>query len=162
MDSKKKRISLLRELLEKGTQLTGLPHKNQQYPQWISQVKTTLKEFYGDKSSEFSKFDTPVRTYSYQREITEQEEQQFYDQELASNLQYIQNLISGLEQEIKIHRIFRLEIACQNISQYLRKFWQWIKSHKIQSGIYAIIMLLLALLGTNWDIVEENFNKLLP
>jgi len=42
-----------------------------------------------------------------------------------------------------------------------QKTWQWIKSHKIQRVLYPIILVVIALLGTNWDTVSDNFVKIL-
>ncbi len=120
----KKKIKILNQLLDDGKQLIGLSRNNQRYPQWLAQVRKTLEMLFNNNSREAINFNEHVRSWNAFTPPTEQEKQERYDKELAINLDYAQELISGLESEIEIRKKFRLELACQKASQCLRKFWQ--------------------------------------
>ena len=134
MNNNKKRIILLKQLLDNGQQLISLPYNNQRYSLWIAQVETTLREFFGNDSMEAINFDKHVRSYGKQGP-TEKEYQQFYDRELTGNIAYIEKIISGLEQAIKIQQTSRLEIIYQNIFHGLRSLWQ----ETIRAGVEGIV-----------------------
>ena len=41
----------------------------------------------------------------------------------------------------------------------LRRVWAWIKSHRKGVSWTAIVVIVITLLGTNWDLVKENIDR---
>ena len=131
----KKKIKILNQLLDDGKQLIGLPRNNQRYPQWLAQTRKTLEMLFNNNSREAINFNKHVRSWNAFTPPTEQEKQERYDEELAINLDYVQELISGLDQEIKIQRTFRLEPIYKNSRQGLHRFWQ----DTVKAGVEGLV-----------------------
>jgi hypothetical protein len=41
----------------------------------------------------------------------------------------------------------------------VQKTWRWLKSHKVLSTVGTVLIILITLLGTNWDTVVSNWSK---
>lgn len=151
-----KAIKLLTKLINKISDLKQRNYSdNKEYWLWHDEVLDTLDTLFGRNSVEYLRFATVIR--SYNPSDSETEKQQKYIRELETDETNLKSIIR--RQEIK--DTLKYQKVLQWFTSYIiLKPWQWIKSHARLTTFLASLTLIIALLGTNWDIVEDNFNKI--
>ena len=156
---KSKEVRLLTKLLDEMPHLKQLNHDNSEYELWRDKVLVTLVTLYGRNSREYNRFAMRIR--SYNPYDSEDEEQQKYLRYVSTDENSLKSVIAIVERRHEINSILRVQRAIKWMKSRIIEFWQSIKSHRIRSIIFTVLIIGITLLGTNWTTVQENIIKFL-
>ena len=157
----RKNVESLTELLNKVPHLKQLNHDNQEYQNWRDEIFITLEALFTKKSMEYNRFFVGIRSYGPSE--SEDEKQKKYLFRLNLDESNLKSIIKMQEKKEEINKALRFHRLSRLIKElFILKPWQWIKTHLSLAIIIGILALIIALLGTNWEIVEDNLFKIIP
>jgi len=138
-------LKRLNELLEELEDLRNPPYDNNKLERCTNKADVIVKDTFGKDSDEY-KYLHPVRFTNIPMHPTEEEKQKW---EQDYHLREINTYKLGIQKILDKHKILTPS----------KRLFRWIRVTKIGKAVIIAISTASALLGTNWDVVKENFNR---
>jgi len=138
-------LERLNRLLEELEDLRNPPYNNNELERCANKVDVIVKDTFGKDSDEY-KYSHPPRFTSIPMYPTEEEKQKW---EQDYHLREINTYKLGIQKILDKHKILTPS----------KRLLRWIRVTKIGKAVIIAIPTASALLGTNWDVVKENFNR---
>ena len=162
-------IELIKNALNKIPHLRELDYDNTEYRLLKDKVSDILQATFGSHSDEYNQvFPSVVRART--AGIGSNQEQEDYLRDLNNHEVSLQSIIQKYEilqgtNSLSSGRLYQPTspiywggLFCQKA---LRPLWAWITSHRKSVSWTAIAVIVITLLGTNWDLVKENIDRFL-
>lgn len=162
-------IVLIKDVLNEIPHFRGLAYDNNEYRLWKDKVSDILQAGFGSNSNEHNRvfpsevMDTGVGPLGNEYQAEYLRDLNDHEVGLKSIIQKYEILqgTTSLSSERRYQLtslVYWGEIFCQKA---LRRLWAWIESHRKSVSWTAIVVIVITLVGTNWDLAEENINRFL-